>query len=78
MEKALNGWTVLLILVMLAMGFAFATWQTKTMIPQAAAQIASNAQVVEWVTAATQDLVTQVNAGFVELTKRVDALEEKK
>jgi len=77
MDKAINGWTVLLILILVAMGYGFAVWQTKTMIPQAAAQIAGNEKLVGEVNKSYQELIKQVNTAFTDMTKRVEALEKK-
>ena len=77
MNSNVNGWTVLLVVILVAMGYGFGVWQTNTMIPQAAAQIAGNEKVVAEVTKSYQDLITQVNTAFEQTNKRVDALEKK-
>ncbi len=78
MDKAVNGWTMLLVLALVAMGYAFGFWQTKIMLPQAAAQIAANDKVVSNVNVGYQNLIKQVNDAFKSMDGRVKALEAKK
>ena len=77
MDRAINGWTVLLVVILVAMGYGFGVWQTKTMIPQAVAQIAANDKVVADVNRAYSELIKQVNTAFENMDKRVKALEKK-
>jgi len=50
LERQLNGWMVLLIVLVFALGYGFAALNTRLLIPAATAQIASN-----------QGLVAQLN-----------------
>lgn len=77
MDRAINGWTVLLVVILVAMGYGFGVWQTKTMIPQAVAQIAANDKVVADVNRAYQNLIKDVNTAFEQRDKRIKVLEKK-
>jgi len=77
MDKAINSWAVLLIVILVAMGYGFGVYQVKTFMPVAAAQVAANKAVVADVTAANQNLIKQVNDAFIGMDKRVSALEKK-
>lgn len=78
MDKAINGWTVLLVVILVAMGYAFGIYHTRTFLPAAAAQIAANKKVVTDVDKAYGNLITQVNTAFAKMDERVTSLEKKK
>ena len=67
----------MLVAILVAMGYAFGVWQTKTMIPQAAAQIAANQKLVGKVNKAYSELIKQVNTAFDGMDKRVKKIEGK-
>jgi Rieske Fe-S protein len=77
MDKPVNGWTVLLVVILMAMGYAFGVYNVKTLMPAASAQIAANDKVVGDVNKAYQQMVKQVNDAFTAMDKRVKDLEGK-
>lgn len=82
MNAQINGWTVLLLLVALAMGYGFALINVQVMIPAAVAEISGQRNIVQQINTAFQqqrvDLLKEFDTRFTKVETRVDVLEKQK
>ena len=71
----IDGWTVILIAVILALSYGFAAWQTKVNVPIIAAEVSGNKVLLGQLNEAFQNQNKALQDKFTKIETRLDTLE---
>lgn len=77
MDKQVNGWTMLTVILVFLLGYGFATLQTKVMIPAVSAQLGANQDLIKQVNEAFKNQKAELDGRFTKIEARLDAFEKK-